>query len=89
MSFDTFAHTTDSLVAPATFLFPIVPSDVADVERVTKGIYVGTAGDLSLLSLDGSAPVTFSNVAAGTVLDVRVLKVMQSGTTAGNLVGLA
>ncbi len=89
MILDTFANATDSVVAPATYLFPIVPSDIAEVERVTKGIYIGSAGDLSLLSLDGAAPVTFSNVAAGTVLDVRVLKVMQSGTTAGALVGLA
>lgn len=89
MAFDAFANTTDSPIAPATHLFQIVPSDAVEVDRVTKGIYVGTAGDLSLLSVEGSTPVTFRNVAAGTVLDVRIRKVLQSGTTAADLVGLA
>jgi hypothetical protein len=55
---------------------------------MTKGLYVGGAGNLNLLLAGDTAPVVFVGVAAGTVLPVRVAKVMATNTTATNLVGL-
>lgn len=46
-------------------------------------IRVGTAGDLAILPLEGSA-VTITNVQAGEIIPVRCLKVLKTGTTASN-----
>lgn len=85
---DKFSATTDSIIAPATNCFPITPSDVDDLSVATKAIYIGEAGDLAVRSLGGDL-VTFANVQAGTILDVRIRQVRQTGTTAGSLVGLS
>lgn len=66
----------------------ITPSDSAELVRMTKGLYVGGAGNLNLLLAGDTTPVVFVGVAAGTVLPVRVAKVMATNTTATNLVGL-
>lgn len=64
----------------------ITPSDATVVDLI--GIYVGGGGDLALL-LDGdSAPVTFKNVAQGTIFAFGIQKVMLTNTTATLLIGL-
>jgi len=89
MTDDPFRGLTDSPMAPASRCFAIIPSDSAQLALATKAIYVGQAGDVTLRSVRGSADVTFRNVPAGATLDVRVCAVRATGTTAGNLVGLA
>ena len=86
---DAFAHSVDSPMAPAETCFEIVPDDVAELERATKALFVGEGGDVTLVSLNGEAPVTFANLASGSILDVRVRAVKATGTTATGLVGLA
>jgi hypothetical protein len=49
-----------------------------------RGLYVGVAGNLSVVMSDGSA-VTFTAVPAGTVLPIRVKQVTSSGTVASGL----
>lgn len=88
MIVDTFRYTNDSPMAPSENCFPITPQDGVDLPTATKGIYVGTGGTVTLLSLRGEAPVTFVNVPDGSVLDVRARVVMATGTTASNLIGL-
>jgi hypothetical protein len=86
---DPFERTTDSPMAPAEDCFAISPSDVADLPRATKAIYIGQAGDVALIPVRGNVPVVFKKVIAGTILDVRVRAVRATGTTATDLVGLA
>lgn len=86
---DPFDGQADSAMSPATRCFAIAPSDSSDLPQATKAIYVGTAGDVALRSVAGPAPVTFRNVAAGAILDVRVRAVLATGTTAADIVGLA
>ncbi|RGP41507.1 hypothetical protein BPTFM16_01813 [Altererythrobacter insulae] len=86
---DKFENTSDSLIAPAQVCFQISPDDNADLEQVTKAIYVGDGGDVTLQSLDGPSDVTFYNVPTGAILDVRVRAVKAAGTTASNIIGLA
>ena len=64
-----------------------MPAD-ADLPEVTRGIYVGTAGDLVVRPSDGGGDVTFAGVPAGSILPVRVSQV-RAATTASDLVGLA
>ena len=86
---DNFQTTTDSLTAPAKIRFEITPDDLAEVAQVTKAIYVGNGGDVTLRALDGPGDVTFANVPSGAILDVRVIAVRAAGTTASGIVGLA
>ena len=86
---DKFENATDSLIAPAQVCFSISPDDNADLLQVTKAIYVGDGGDVTLRSLDGTSDVTFFNVPTGAILDVRARSVKDTGTTASSIVGLA
>lgn len=86
---DKFQNSSDSLTAPAQICFAITPDDAADLAQVTKAIYIGEGGDVTLRSLDGPGDVTFANVPSGAILDVRVMAVRNTGTTAGYIVGLA
>lgn len=86
---DSFAHATDSLIAPARLAFAITPSDALDLDEVTKAIYVGTGGDIVLRAIDSDSDVILRNVVAGSVLAIRTAAVRATGTTAADLVGLA
>ena len=86
---DSFQHSIDSPIAPAQLCFTISPSDIVELPRVTKAIYVGDGGAITLLSVAGDTDVTFHNVVAGSILDVRVRAIRATGTTATNLIGLA
>ena len=68
---DTFQNTADSLVAPAERCFAIVPSDENELPMITKAIYVGEAGDVTLRAKEATVDVVFRNVPAGMIIDVR------------------
>lgn len=89
MPFDPFENSTDSLITPAKTAFAITPDDVADLPSVTKALYVGNGGDITVRPVDADADVTFRNLVTGTVLPVRMSAVRSSGTTATDMVGLA
>jgi hypothetical protein len=84
-----FENYTDTPTAPSLFCFEITPDNSADLSRVTKALYIGEGGDVVLRSALGDTDVTFRNLPAGYILDVRVSAVRETGTTASALVGLA
>ena len=84
-----FENFSDNPSAPALSCFAIAPSDAIDLPNVTKAVYVGTGGDITLRSADDATDVVFRNVPSGFILSVRVRAVRGSGTTASDLVGLA
>ena len=77
----------DNAAAPARRGFAITASDASDLTAETRAIYVGSAGDLVAVLSSGDE-VTFTGLAGGTVLPVRVRRVKATGTTAAQLVGL-
>ena len=85
---DNFDSHTIGLESPATQAFSVVPSDVTDLEQVTRALYVGGAGDLSVV-MKGGGSVLFKNVSAGTILALRTTHVEATATTATDIVGLA
>ena len=89
MTEDRYRHSIDSPMTPAENCFAITPDDAADLSLATKAIYIGESGDVTLVTMRGSGPVTFRNLPAGSILDVRVRSVKATGTTARYLVGLA
>lgn len=81
---------------PVLSAFVITPHDTNPLADVVRGIYVGTAGDLTvLLANDNSGEddipdgtvITFANAPVG-YHPLRCVMVMNTGTTADDLVGL-
>ncbi len=83
---DAFSTHTPGLTAPAADGFAILPDDDADLAYTTRAVYVGAGGTLDIVLASG-AEVSLVNVGDGTVLPLRVRRVLES-TTAGDLVGL-
>ena len=88
MAIDRFFSMSNSIAGPATSGETITPNDAADIGFVTRGLWVGGAGNISVVMMDGQT-VTLNNVAAGTLLSVRVNRVRATGTTATGIVGLS
>lgn len=76
------------LTVPSTRLVAVTKSDSTDLSVYeNQRIYVGGAGDLTVIPLNGGAtPVLLPSVPAGTVLDLQVSKVMSTGTAATGVV---
>lgn len=84
---DRYETFSPGLGSPAVTGFDITPHDSQDLPERTRAIYIGDGGDLTLTFADG-APLSFINLAAGTVLPVRATSVKATGTSAANLIGL-
>lgn len=65
----------------------VTPSDSTPLPWLSRGLFVGGAGDVVVVRRDGEQ-VTFTGVAAGTWLPIRVAGVMATGTTATSIVQL-
>lgn len=87
MTQDTFARHSRSLTAPPDEAAAIAPSDSADLVFATRALYVGTGGDVRLCML-GGGEVTLANLASGSLIPIRAIKVFATGTTATGLIGL-
>lgn len=85
---DRFADYATSLESPALTGFAATPSDGADLADVTRAVYVGGSGNISVVFQSG-AEVTLVGVVGGTILPLRVRRIKATGTTATGLVGLA
>lgn len=87
MAKNPHALQTDSPDSPARRLEAVTPSDTVDLVYMSRALYVGTAGDISVIDYFG-ATVLLKNVPVG-VLPVCVQRVRATGTTASNIVGLS
>ncbi len=87
MTTDTFRSHTRSLTSPPEHAAAILPDDAAELSHATRALYVGGTGDVSVQLLAGDI-VTLANLPAGTLLPIRIIRVLASGTSATSLVGL-
>jgi hypothetical protein len=85
---DEYKYEPSGLDSPAAVAATITPSDSVDLLTSTRSIYIGGAGNLAVVLVGMTTPVTFTGVVAGMIYPFRVSKVMASGTTATGLVGL-
>ena len=74
----------------ATSASAVTPSNTTILPDVTRYVYVGGAGNLTVVMWgDATAtPVLFTAVPAGTTLPIAVVQVMATGTTATAIVAL-
>lgn len=68
----------------------IVPNDDVDLARVTRGVYVGGIGDLTVefANAPPGVAVLLSAVPVGTVLPIQVRRIHDTNTTATLIVAL-
>lgn len=80
---DPFANIND-LTSQGRKLTAITPSDTVDLTDVPKALLIGgTAGNISIDPVDGTATAVIIPVTAGQTFDaVRVKRVRATGTTA-------
>lgn len=71
----------------ATGIFTITPHDTTLFAFTSSGVYVGGAGNISVLMSDGSTGI-FIAVPVGSLLPIQADRVNATGTTATNLLGL-
>ena len=84
---DLFKTHARSLTSPPEFGATIEPDDSGALSHVTRAIYVGGAGSLTV-QLSGGDQVTLAAVPAGSLLPLRAARILATGTTATDIVGL-
>lgn len=84
---DSFANGKGGVQNPLTRLFAITPHDTTLLTEAARAIYVGGAGNVSVLPVGQTTSVTLVGVQAGTLLPIRVARVNSTGTTATSIVG--
>ena len=72
---------------PGEGAFAIVPSDTVNFDVKPRAIYVGGAGNITLLTLNNEV-VLFTAVPVGAILPVRAARVNATATTATLMVGI-
>jgi hypothetical protein len=77
-----------TLGEPAINASSITPNDSADLAQFTRLVYVGGTGDVTVNMAGSGTTILFKAVPVGTVLPIRVSRVLSTGTTATNLVAL-
>jgi hypothetical protein len=77
---ESLAGTTVGIRSAAT----VTPSDTVDLSRITRGIFLGGAGNVAVIFADDAdaAPVTLTGLASGVWHPMQVRRVMATNTTA-------
>lgn len=80
-------NTTFEQCGPALDGFAVTPSDSTVFTGQVKGLYIGTGGDVNVVTLAGTT-ILFKAVPTGTFMPVMVQQVLATSTTASNIVAL-
>lgn len=83
-----FSHQVSSLGDPASYAVAVTPNNDADLAHITRGLWVGGAGNVAVILENDTDAVTLAGVGAGTLLPIRVKRVMSTNTTATLIVAL-
>ena len=71
--------------SPAANGAAVTKSDTTILPEAVRAIFVGGAGNVAVVTSGGDT-LTFSGVTAGTILLIRVTKILSTGTTATSMV---
>lgn len=84
---DSFSSFPITLISPARSATTVAPSDATPLPYVSRAIYVGQGGDLSVTMVDGDQ-VIFEAVPSGALLSIRASGVNATGTSASGILSL-
>ncbi len=79
-----FGQPVVSLSDPASDGALCTPSDSDSFANPTRGLWIGSGGDVSVTMYSGNKTV-FQNVADSTILPIMVMQVLDTGTTADSI----
>ena len=88
---DKYGGVYNTVSDPSTHAKALTPADATDLADIPKAIYVGTGGDVTLIGEDAptaATGVTFKNVPSASILPFRARRLMATGTTAADMLGL-
>ncbi len=80
---DTFDSHSTSITAPPSNALSVTPSDTADLPFVSRAVYVGTPGDLRVLT-QGGQDITYKGLSGTKIL--RIERIFATGTTAADII---
>ena len=84
---DKFQYRNAELHSPGDVFYSIVPSDTIEIPLRPRAIVVGTSGNLAVV--DGLGVTTIiPNLVAGIFHPIRPVRILATGTTASNIVGI-
>lgn len=78
---NTFSTYQEGLDSPVSNWAAVTPHDTNELSYVSRAVWVGGAGNLNVVTA-GDDSVTFSGIQAGTLLPIRVKKILSTSTTA-------
>ena len=81
------AYRTADATVSAHSAVAVTPSD-STVLNPTRGLYVGTGGDVAVQMAEQTTSVIFPDVLGGSILPIQVVKVLSTGTGASGIVAL-
>lgn len=84
---DPFKLNATGLTSPGRNAAAVTPNDSADLSVTARALYIGGAGNVSLVTANGDT-VTFVGLAAGSVLPVTAARVRLTDTTATSIVAI-
>jgi len=85
---DPHANHANTIVSPSVEMVAITPNDSADLAKVVRRLYVGVGGDVRVIGAAGNT-VTFKNAPSGGYIgDAKIVRVLATGTTATDLIGM-
>lgn len=64
----------------------VTPNDSTDLAEVTRGVFVGGAGNLNVNMAGTGTSLTITGVPAGAFLPISVARIRSTSTTATNIV---
>lgn len=73
---------------PATRIENVTPHDTNELTNASRWLFVGGAGAIRVKTVGGDT-VTLTGVIAGSVLPIRAVQVLATGTTATNICALS
>jgi hypothetical protein len=87
MSAESFKYRSASITGPATMIVTVTPNDDVDLSPgVSRGLFVGTAGNLRVQDAFGN--IVELNSGSAQYHPLRVCRVYASGTTADGIIAL-
>lgn len=87
MTTDRYSGILSGMAGPADDAFTVTPSDQSPFAVAARALYIGAPGNVTLITHSG-ASILFQSLTAGTILPVRCVQVMATGTTASGIVGI-
>lgn len=72
---------------PGVVFYSITPDDNNDISRTPRSVYIGSAGNLTVVDKEGNEE-TFFNVPDGSMLSIQPVRIKSTNTTATNILGI-